>query len=113
MKLIPFICWLIIIYILTTVRINIQIPFEHADKVVHFGMFSVMSFLGTYIIAELTINLIIGLSLGILAETNQLHIIYRSFDWKDMICNCLGVVITLFFLFKIKRIANKSPLVIP
>lgn len=74
--------------------------FEGADKVVHFLMYYIFSFLGCWALkAELKQRVIwlilpVATGWGLLMEVFQFEMhIGRTFSWYDMLANAVGVVV--------------------
>ncbi|MBW3469915.1 VanZ family protein [Arthrospiribacter ruber] len=118
-RILPAIIWLIIVIIaLLTPGNNLpKAPsFPHADKLVHFGIFSILTFLwcrvGT-INADYQINwrklltnlLVFTIIFPILVEYLQKYIPNRSFEYADIVANLLGGLagfVAFIILFKTK-----------
>ncbi|TVP48725.1 MAG: VanZ family protein [Mongoliibacter sp.] len=118
-RLLPAIIWLVIVLIaLLTPGNNLpKTPtFPHADKLVHFGIFAVLTFLwcrvGT-LNAEnqldwkklLTNLLVFTIIFPILVEYLQKYIPKRSFEYEDIVANLVGGLagfVVFFLLYKAK-----------
>ena len=79
--------------------------FSHLDKLIHFILFFVQSFIssqtiylyrGYFSIKIFVFIIFILLSFGILVEVQQLYIPFRTFDYYDLITNLIGVVSGVF-----------------
>ena len=79
--------------------------FRHLDKLIHFILFFVQSFIssltiylyrGYFSIKIFVFIIFILLSFGILVEVQQLYIPFRTFDYYDLITNLIGVVSGVF-----------------
>lgn len=86
--------------------------FQLEDKLVHVVCFGALSFLWCGVgVKRATINgltgrvlynyLIFGVAAGIVLESAQLFIPFRSFDYMDMIVNEIGGLVGLLAYFKI------------
>jgi VanZ family protein len=82
------------------------------DKLVHVGLFAVLTFLTvnalnkpTYF--KITVVALIAILYGIIMEYVQLHLVaYRSFEGIDIIADATGAIAAaLFFYFKMKKSA--------
>ncbi len=86
--------------------------FNFEDKLIHLVCFGLLSFLWcgvgvkralvTGVRGRVLVNyLIFGVAAGIVLETAQLFIPFRSFDYIDMIVNEIGGAVGLLAYFKI------------
>ncbi len=106
-RLIPALVWLLIVIVaLLTPGNNLpKVPlFPHADKLVHLGVFAVLTFFwcrvgtinekGELKIANLTTNLLVfSIIIPILLEYLQAFVPNRSFEFGDIVANLLGGLI--------------------
>ena len=102
-----YIGWVVLIALLTLVPgkalPNIDWNFLSLDKIIHFSIFSILSFLGcasfknilspTNTLKPITISLIIAMVYGTLLEYLQTLIPDRGFDYADLLANIGGAVI--------------------
>ena len=86
--------------------------FQAEDKLIHFICFGLLSFLWCGVGLKrtqvtglhgrvLTNYLVFGVAAGIVLESAQLYIPFRSFDYMDMIVNEIGGIAGLLAYFKI------------
>lgn len=106
-RILPALIWLLVVTIaLLTPGKNLpKVPlFPYADKLVHFGIFALLTFLwcrvgtlnkeGEIIWKKLLTNLLVfSIFFPILVEYLQLYVPNRSFEVEDIIANLLGGVI--------------------
>lgn len=112
-EFIPFIIWLLIIFILLTLpgkdfaKVDMRIPFE--DKIVHMGLFGgVVFFFGlayrklpfTFVKTRLVFMVLIATAYGIIMEFIQKYCTNhsRSFSYEDMLADGLGAIIGYFLI---------------
>jgi len=112
-EFIPFIIWLLIIFILLTLpgkdfaKVDMKIPFE--DKLVHMGLFGgLVFFYGlayrkfpfTYIKSRLVFMVLIATAYGIIMEFIQKYCTNhsRSFSYEDMLADSVGAIIGYFLI---------------
>ncbi len=91
--------------------------FDFQDKFIHFICFSLLSFLWCgvgikrqekgILSKRLLVNfLIFGILIGILLESLQQFIPFRTFDYIDMITNEIGGIAGFFAYFKLSVVKN-------
>ncbi|UAY54381.1 VanZ family protein [Arachidicoccus terrestris] len=112
-QFIPFIIWLLIIFILLTLPqrdfdgVDMKIPFQ--DKLVHMGLFGgLVFFFGlayrkipfAFSKTKLVFMVLIATSYGIIMEFVQKYCTghSRSFSYEDMVADGLGAVIGYFLV---------------
>jgi VanZ family protein len=90
---------------------DINWDFLSFDKLIHFSIFSIMSFLGSLSFnganrlqkgyKPIVINLLVAIFYGIALEYSQTYIPDRGFDYADMTANIIGsfggIILFLFF----------------
>jgi hypothetical protein len=75
---------------------TIKIP--HFDKIIHFGLYFMFSFLLYKSFVELRLIIALSISYGAIIEFLQdVLTTSRSFDWLDILANSFGV--TFFIIF--------------
>ncbi len=116
-RVVPAILWLIFILIALLspgdkIPNTPEIPFK--DKIVHFGLFFVLTFLwlrvgnkknskNKFIKKYFTIYLVFGVLIAILVEYLQMYVPNRSFDYYDITANMIGGavgIICFYILYK-------------
>ena len=91
--------------------------FDFQDKLIHFICFSILSFLwcGVGIKANqkgilskrLLLNfLVFGVLAGIVLESLQQFVPFRTYDYMDMIVNEIGGIAGFFTYFKLSKVKN-------
>jgi len=111
------IIWTIIIIILSNIsgdsvdNVNINIPFM--DKIVHSGLYFILSFLLTWDLNKLDIykfsknaiiTIIYSTSVGLFMEITQKYLAQnRSFDIFDELFNIIGVLSGILFFYKFEN----------
>ena len=122
---IPGIAWFFIVGVLTLIPGNdvpevgwLNIP--HFDKLVHAGMFAVLTFLFSlpYIRSSFTVeakkNMVLRISLvmitwGFFIEVIQKNFVPgRSFEWLDVMADAVGVLLALLFCNRLIRAAEPA-----
>lgn len=113
-QFIPFIIWLLLIFILLTLpgsdfdKVDMHIPFE--DKIVHMGLFGGLVFffgLAYYKIpfaftkTKLVFMVLCAIAYGVIMEFVQKYCTHhsRSFSYDDMLADALGAI-TGYFLIR-------------
>ena len=94
------VCWfLLIVYLMIFYKSKSNsISYEYADKIVHFFLFFIQSYLITksYLIKNKSLNISIlkviipFVGFCVLVEVIQIYIPYRSYDSIDLLMNVLG-----------------------
>jgi VanZ family protein len=114
-----YIGWVVLIALITLVpgRVlpNIDWNFLSFDKIIHFSIFSILSFLGsasfknilgspTNVLKPISLSLLIAMVYGTLLEYLQTLIPDRGFDYADLLANIGGAIIgiVLFQLYNTK-----------
>ena len=104
--------WLLLIFFLMSYYkpdSNTYSRFEHIDKLIHFILFFVQSFLTSKGINSITDNLsnnyfyvtvLVLIIIGVFMEIQQVYIPYRDFDFYDLFANVIGII-SGFFCSKI------------
>ncbi|MEP0112903.1 VanZ family protein [Reichenbachiella sp.] len=83
-----------------------EIPIPHFDKIVHFGLFCVHSFLVSASVASkrwILIPLMLGLALAGSTEMLQSYVPGRQSDWLDLLADVAGTAIGLLSIYFIKK----------
>jgi len=108
------ILWIIVILILLlmpTNKISEKQLFPFADKVVHFGLFFILSALNSIDSNEIKVKyrIIIAVTFALITELMQLLLTnYRMFDIVDILADSLGyissiIVVKLLYKYKILK----------
>jgi VanZ family protein len=74
-----------------------DVNFIGFDKIVHIGLFGLWALAVRYDfrLVKFSLAFIIGLSFSLLTEVLQVFVEGRTFDWFDMIADCIGLSIGL------------------
>jgi len=107
------ILWAILMLLGCTLKLSNELPKEplipYQDKVIHFGIFAILSFIITYEKRKADCKtLIICTLFGILIEIIQSFLPWRSFEVLDMVFDALGAgagIIAAKWLIS-KRLSN-------
>lgn len=107
-RIILLILWIIVIFILTGYP-SLRVPKLEQfpiDKLYHFLLFFILGML-EYRLLKTTVFFIIGLSIVVLAETQQLIIPGREFELLDILAGMIGLL-AAFMIFHRRRFAKNA-----
>ena len=83
-----------------------EIPIPHFDKVVHFVLFGVHSFLVSASVASkhwIFVSLMLGLALAVSTEMLQYYVPGRQSDWLDLLADVVGMAIGMLSIYFVKK----------
>ena len=97
-----------------TILVLCSMPSEHiplsesiSDKIAHFAVFGLWSFLALWYKPNYLKIGILGVAFGLLIECIQKSLpesFHRSFDWIDLVADSIGVLLGLLFFWCIKKL---------
>lgn len=97
-----------------TILVLCSMPSEHiplsesiSDKIAHFAVFGLWSFLALWYKSNYLKIGILGVAFGLLIECIQKSLpesFHRSFDLLDLVADSIGVILGLLFFWSIKKL---------